>query len=90
MVTSVHTLAEQPRPGATVTVAWSGAWNKTASCTTNSAGQCTFKTGSLSAQQASVTLTVTNVSFPAGTYDPAANHSQIAGGTTTSVTVTKP
>ena len=86
---AVHTSNEQPVAGATVGVSWSGAWNKTTSCTTNSAGQCIFKTGSLSPQQTSVTLTVTNVSAAAGAYDPAANHS-LAGGTGTSITITKP
>jgi hypothetical protein len=86
---AVHTSNEQPVAGATVGVSWSGAWNKTTSCTTNSAGQCIFKTGSLSPQQTSVTLTVTNVSAAAGVYDPAANHS-LAGGTGSSITVTKP
>ena len=87
---AVHASNEQALAGATVAVSWSGAWNKTASCTTNSTGQCTFKTGSLSPQQTSVTLTVTNVSSAGGTYDPAANHSVIAGATGTAITVTKP
>lgn len=87
---AVHTANEQPLPGATVIVSWSGAWNKTTSCTTNSTGQCTFKTGSLSPQQTSVTLTVTNVTSSAGAYDPTANHSLVAGGTGTAITITKP
>ncbi len=90
VVTAVHTSNEQPVAGATVAVSWSGAWNKTASCTTDGAGQCTFRTGSLSPQQTSVTLTVTSVAGAAGTYDSSANHSQVAGATATSVTVMKP
>jgi PKD repeat protein len=90
VVTAVHTAGEQPLPGATVVVSWSGAWTKAASCVTNSQGQCTFRTGSMSSQQASVTLTVTSVSASAGIYDPTANHSQVPGATGTSVTVIKP
>jgi PKD repeat protein len=90
VVTAVHAAGEKPVAGATVTVSWSGAWTRTASCVTSSQGQCTFRTGSLSAQQASVTLTVTDVSASAGNYDPAANHSQVPGATGTSVTVIKP
>ena len=90
VMTAVHTSDEQPLVGATVVVSWSGAWNKTTSCTTNSTGQCSFRTGSLNPQQTFVTLTATNVSSSAGTYDPAANHSVVAGATGTAITVTKP
>jgi PKD repeat protein len=90
VVTAVHTSDEQPVSGATIVAAWSGAWRKTVSCVTSSIGQCTFTTGALSMQQPSVTLTVTKVSMPLSTYDPAANHSQAGSGTGTVITVLKP
>ncbi len=67
IVTAVHTSDEQPVSGATVVAAWSGAWNKTVSCVTNSMGQCPFTTGALSMQKTSVTLMVTKVSVPLST-----------------------
>ena len=90
VTTAVHRSDEQPVAGATVAVSWSGGWTKTASCVTNSVGQCTFKTGPMNAQQTSVTLTVTSLSAPLSVYDPAANHSQVAGATGPSVTIRKP
>jgi PKD repeat protein len=90
VVTAVHTSDEQPVAGATLVVAWSGATTKTASCVTGTTGQCTFKTGALSVQKPSVTLTVTSISAPNRVYEPAGNHSQVAGSNGTTITIVRP
>jgi len=90
VVLAVHAADEQPVPGATVAVSWTGGWNQSASCVTGTTGQCTFKTGAMKSQQASATMTITSVAAAGSAYNPAANHSQVAGATATAVTVIKP
>jgi hypothetical protein len=72
-----------------VTLAWSGAVSTTATCTANTAGVCTFRTGRLDAEQTSVTATVTSVAVPLRTYDAPANHDK-SGAATSQVTLLRP
>jgi PKD repeat protein len=87
---AVHSSGEQPLPGATVAVSWTGGWSQNVTCVISPLGQCAFKTGAIKVQQPSVTLTITSVSAAGGTYDPAANHSAVAGATGSAVTIVKP
>jgi PKD repeat protein len=85
---AAHGADERPIPGATITVAWSGAVTKTASCVTASTGQCTLQSGTLSYLRSWVTLTVTTVSAPLSTYAGTANHT--AGSPGSAVTINRP
>jgi hypothetical protein len=85
---AAHGADERPIAGATVTVAWTGAVTKTSSCITAATGQCTLQSGTLSYLRSLVTLTVTDVSAPAGTYSATANHT--ASGPGSAVTMIRP
>ena len=86
---AAHARGEAAVPGASVTLAWSGAVSTTATCTANTAGVCTFRTGRLDAEQTSVTATVTSVAVPLRTYDAPANHDK-SGAATSQVTLLRP
>ena len=64
---AAHGADERPIAGATITVSWTGAVVKTASCITASNGQCTLRSGTLSYGRSWVTLAVTNVAAPLST-----------------------
>lgn len=81
----VHDAAHNPIAGTTVTLAWGGA-SGPASCVTGAAGSCTVHTNNLSSP-ATVTLTVTGVSVPGGTYDGSQNHDPDGDSNGTSITV---
>jgi hypothetical protein len=85
---AAHGAGEQPIAGATITAAWTGGVTKTATCITASNGQCTFQSGTLSYLRSWVTLTVTNVSAPLGTYSGTANHTP--SGLGSAVTMNRP
>ena len=85
---AAHGADQRPIAGATITVAWTGAVVKTASCVTGSTGQCTMQSGTLSYGRSSVTVTVTNVAAPLSTYSAAANHTPSGAGS--AVTMTRP
>jgi PKD repeat protein len=85
----VHGADERPIANATVTAAWSGAVNRTATCVTGVTGQCVLASGTLSMHRPTVTLTVTNVAAPVADYAPLANHDG-AGALTSSATIIKP
>ena len=87
---AVHGADERPIAGATVSASWSDGWTRAASCVTDAAGQCTFKTNPLGMDRASVTFTVTSVSAPLSVYTPSANHNNTGSGTSTSITVVRP
>ena len=67
-----HGADERLIAGATLNVTWNG--TRTLSCITGTDGRCTFNTGTLSAKQTSVTLTVLGISAPLSVYQPPANH----------------
>jgi PKD repeat protein len=71
---AIHGANERLVPGATVTAAWTGAVVKTVTCVTNASGVCVLKSGTLSYLRSTVTLTVTSVTAPGSTFNPAANH----------------
>lgn len=84
---TVHDNNERAVAGATVSYTWSGGRAKT--CTTDTTGLCTVKSGTL--KTASVTLRVENIATTGLTYAPEANHDSdgdSSGGT--SITVTRP
>jgi PKD repeat protein len=85
----IHGADDRPIAGATVTVAWSGAVNKTVTCVTTAAGLCTFKSGTLSMHRGTVTLTVMNVAAPQAVYEPASNHG-FTGNAGTAITYVRP
>ena len=85
---AAHGADERPIAGATITVAWTGAVVKTASCITASNGQCTLQSGTLSYGRSWVTLAVTNVAAPLSTYAPTANHTSSSPGS--AVTMNRP
>lgn len=76
--------------GALVSVAWSGGYAASASCTTDGAGLCSLATGNIRKNKSSVTLTVTNVAASGFTYDPAANGDPDGDSNGTGITVLKP
>lgn len=88
MVLSLHDGNEQPVSGIAIAFEWTGAVAKLASCVTNAVGQCTIKSGTLSAKRPSVTLTVTAVSAPA--YSPSANHGVPGPGAAITLELPKP
>jgi PKD repeat protein len=73
---TVHGADERPIAGATVAAAWSGAVVKTATCVTNAAGSCTFKSGTLSYGRSTVTLSVAAITAPLSVFNAAASHDQ--------------
>jgi hypothetical protein len=85
---AAHGADERPIAGATIAVAWTGAVTKTSSCITATTGQCTLQSGTLSYLRSVVTLTVTDVSAPAGTYSATANHTPSGPGS--AVTMIRP
>jgi PKD repeat protein len=86
----IHGGDERIVAGATITAAWSGALTKTVTCTTSSAGVCTFKSGTLSMWRGTVTLTVLSVALPDGDYHPAGNHNLAGNAEGTAITSSKP
>jgi PKD repeat protein len=87
---AVHGADERPIAGATLAASWSGAQSKAVSCVTDTAGRCTFKTGTLGKDRTSVTFTVTSASAPLSVYMPMANHNNTGSGTSSAVTVIRP
>ena len=85
---AAHGVNERPIAGATITVAWTGAVVKTSTCVTGLTGQCTLQSGTLSYGRSWVTLTVTSVSIPLGSYSGAANHTVTGPGS--AVTMIRP
>ena len=83
-----HGTDERVIPGAVLNVTWDGV--RTSSCVAGTDGRCTFNSGSLSARQTSVTLTVLSVSAPLSVYQPPANHDRAGNATGMSMTYLKP
>ena len=86
---TAHDASHAALIGAVVTGAWSGGFSATASCTTNSAGQCTVQSGNINRNRSSVTFTVTNVAS-ALAYSAAGNHDPDGSSNGTTITVNKP
>jgi hypothetical protein len=67
--------ANNPEPGVTVAGAWSSGASGTSSCITGGDGSCVVEKSNLKSNIGSVTFTVTGLSKPGMTYDPADNAS---------------
>ncbi len=76
--------------GATVSGAWGGGTSGTASCTTDAAGSCSVTSRTIQNSKSSATFTVTNVSHPTKTYQPAGNHDADGDSNGTQITVVRP
>jgi len=88
--TTVHDVNHAAIANATVSGSWSGGITGTASCVTNSAGQCSVTSGNISTKSASVTFTVTNVSQAAYAYQSSSNHDPDGDSSGTALTITRP
>ena len=88
----VHNGSHGSVAGAIVTGTWGGAIIRSASCTTTSTGTCTVQLSRLSrATVASVTFTITNVTFSGSVYQPAANHDlDVTDSNGTTIQVNRP
>ena len=60
--------------GVTIAGAFSGGYVGTATCKTNSSGICSVNSPNMAKSVHSITWTVTGLTYPAGQYDPSANH----------------
>ena len=85
---TIHTASHAPLSNANVAASWST--GATASCITNTAGQCAMSLSAIPAKLSSVTLTLTNVSHAQYDYQAAANHDPDGDSNGTMVTVRKP
>jgi len=81
-----HNLVE----GATVSGIWSGGYSGTASCTTDSNGQCSVTSGGIPKRNGSTTFMVEGVTHSSLEYDATANHDPDGDSGGTSITVYKP
>jgi hypothetical protein len=87
---TVHTAAHAPLAGAKVTATWSAGATGTASCTTDTSGECTVTKANLSPAIASVTLTVTNVTKAGWSYSAGGNHDPDGDSNGTRYVVSRP
>ncbi len=87
---TVHNSSHAPVNGAVVTGSWSGGFSGSASCTTDSSGQCSVMTGNIAKKNGSVTFTVTGVAHATLTYQLWDNHDPDGDSTGTAITVLKP
>jgi PKD repeat protein len=81
--------SERTVRGATITVTWTGAVNKSATCVTNTSGTCSFSSGAIGPLRTKLQFTIDDVAAPSGPYDPSANH-DAAGGPLGTVVFDKP
>jgi Bacterial Ig-like domain (group 1) len=90
VVVTIHDGADNPVPGATVSIGWSAGGTPTATGTTDANGRCTFISGAISKSIPTVTLTITGVTYPGLTYSPGDNHDPDGESNGTSITLLKP
>jgi subtilisin family serine protease len=81
---TVHNASHQAVSNATVSGSWSGGTTGSASCVTNSSGQCSILRNLSKSRVSSVTFTVNNITHSSMTYSPSSND---VGA---SVTINKP
>ncbi len=89
VLVTVHNNSESPVTGATVSGSWSNGASGSASCVTNSSGQCTVTVNNLRGTVNSVTFSVNNVSLAGNTYNASANHDPDGDSNGTSINVPK-
>ena len=87
---TVHDANHNPVANATITGAWSNGASGTASCTTNSNGQCTVSKSSISNGNHSVTFTINNVTRSGSTYNSANNHDPESDSNGTRININRP
>jgi len=87
---TLHDANHNPVANATVSGNWSNGASGSASCTTNSNGQCSVTKSDISRGKSSVTFTVNNVSRSGYTYNPDNNHDPDGGSNGTRIVVSKP
>ena len=87
---TVHDAQHNAVDSAAVSGNWSSGYSGSASCTTNSAGQCSVTTGNVNKRTSSVTFTVSNVTRSGRTYQSSSNHDPDGNSTGTRITVSSP
>ncbi|HEX8682241.1 MAG TPA: S8 family serine peptidase [Ardenticatenaceae bacterium] len=90
VIITVHDANHTPVANATVSGSWSNGATGTASCITNSSGQCTIGKSGIAKRTTSVTFTVGNVSRSSYTYSSGANHDPDGSSNGTTIIVAKP
>jgi len=83
-----HDAQDNPLAGASV----SGSWSTGAStaCVTDGTGRCNLSSGNISTSTGSAVLTITNISYPGSSYDPAANHDPDGDSSGSVIAVARP
>lgn len=87
---SVHDGNHAPVANANVSGSWSSGFGGSASCTTNSSGQCTVRRDVIRNSQTSVTYSVTNVTHSSLSYQSSANHDPDGDSNGTSIVINRP
>ncbi len=87
---TVHDAQHKPVANAKVSGSWSAGATGSATCTTNTAGQCTVSLSSLRTSVASVTLTVNNATATGYSYSASANHDPETDSNGTTIKVSRP
>jgi len=87
---TVHDANHNPIANATVSGNWSNGASGSASCTTNSNGQCSVTKNGILKGKRSVTFTVNNLTRSASTYNSSNNHDPDGSSNGTKITVAKP
>lgn len=88
---TVHDNNEAPLADVIVNGAWSGGFSGSASCKTDTSGQCKMTSGRINDnQQGSVSFTVDDLSLASYSYQPADNHDQEGDSNGSAISVSKP
>ena len=87
---TVHDANHNPVANVTVTGTWSNGASGTASCTTDSNGQCNVSKANISNGNHVVTFTVNNATRTGFTYIPGSNHDPDGGSTGTRIDINRP
>lgn len=90
VVITVHDNYHRPLANAYVSGTWSGGYSRMVTALTNSNGQATVTTGTMSQRYTSTTFTVTNLTAAGLVYTPASNHDPDGGSTGTVIVVKRP
>lgn len=90
VVVTIHNANEAPLASATVNGSWSSGASGSASCVTNSMGQCSFTKTSIRNNVANVIFTVNSVTHSTSSYLVTANHDPDGDSDGTTISVLKP
>ena len=86
---TLHDANHNPVANATVSGNWSNGASGSASCVTNSSGQCSVSKSNISRGKSSVTFTVNNVTRSGFTYNSSNNHDPDGGSNGTRINVAR-